>query len=167
MTSEDARERARLIEFAERIALRQLESRARSEHELRTVLARREVPADIMDVVIEKLKDYRYVDDEVFARSLVSSRVKHSARGRMRIRQELQGKGIERDAVDAALEELDPADEWDAARAFAHKKARSMSGLEHHVAMRRLTGALARRGFGMDMVLTVAREALGDAAEAD
>lgn len=163
MTSEplDGPSRDQQVEFAYRIALRLLEARGRSEHELRTAMRKKEVPGDIADEVMDRLKELRYVDDEAFAESLVGNRVRVSRRGRTRIRRELQDKGIDRVAVEEVLAGLDPEDEWEAARAFAEKKARSMGRLERHVATRRLRGALARRGFGMDIVAGVSAEILG------
>lgn len=163
MTSEpfDGPSRSQQVEFAYRIALRLLEFRARSEQELRTAMRKKEVPGDVADEVMERLKELRYVDDDAFAESLAGSRMRVSHRGRTRIRQELRAKGIDRDAVEEVLADLDPEDEWLAARTFAAKKMRSMARLEPHVAMRRLRGALARRGFGMDIVSRVSSEAVG------
>ena len=54
MTSErSAEERATQVEVARKIALDQLATRARSEQELRQVMKRRNVPADVTDEVIE------------------------------------------------------------------------------------------------------------------
>lgn len=158
--------RPQQVELGMNIAVRLLGARARSEHELRTALARKLVPADVVDEVMERLRELRYIDDDAFAQALATSRLEHSHRGRTRIRQELQDKGVARDSVDEVLGQLDPADEWAAARAFATKRARGMTSLEPHVARRRLSGALARRGFGMDIVTAVSREVL-DAADDD
>ena len=46
-------------------------------------------------------------------------------------------------------------------RAVAAKRARSLAGLEPHVARRRLAGVLARRGFPSDVVTRVLGEVLG------
>lgn len=163
MTSEshDKTSRDQQVEFAYRIALRLLEARARSEHELRTAMRKKEVPGDVADEVMARLKELRYVDDEAFAESLAGNRLRVSRRGRTRIRRELQDKGVDREAVEEVLAGLDPEQEWQAARAFAEKRARSMHGLEPHVAARRLRGALARRGFSMDIVARVSTETLG------
>lgn len=163
MTSDplEAPDRGQQVEFAYRIALRLLEVRARSEHELRTAMRKKDVPVDVADEVMDRLKELRYVDDEAFAESLAGNRLRVSQRGRTRIRRELQEKGIDRDAVDEVMAGLDPEDEWEAARAFAAKKMRSMLRLEPHVAIRRLRGALARRGFGMDIVAGVSTEVIG------
>lgn len=142
------------------IAVRLLAARARSEHELRTAMTKKLVPPDVADEVMARLRELRYVDDGAFAQSLVTSRLQHSQRGRTRIRQELRDKGVDREAADAVLAGIDPEDEWEAARAFGRKRMRSLASLERHVAQRRLMGALARRGFGGDIVTGVARELL-------
>ena len=55
---------------------------------------------------------------------------------------------------------VDRSDEREAAEALARKKVRTMARLEPHVRRRRLAGALARRGFGSDVVSDVLREVL-------
>ncbi len=145
-----------------RIALGLLEARARTEHELRGALAARQVPGEVADLVVARLIELRYLDDESYARALTSSRVRNSHRGQARIRRELQLRGVDAEVAAAALGEIDADDEWASARTFAAKKIRSMRGIERVAARRRLQGALARRGFNSDIVLTVTREALGE-----
>ena len=160
MTS-DRESSAEQAEFAMRIALGLLEARARTEHELRAALAARRVPGDVADEVVARLIELRYLDDESYARALTSSRVRNSHRGQARIRRELQQRGVEAEVAAAALAEIDVDDEWASARTFAAKKMRTMHGVERTAARRRLQGALARRGFSADIVLTVSTEALG------
>lgn len=161
MTSEpDAQERAAQLEVARKIALDQLATRARSEQELRQVMKRRNVPADVADEIIERFTEVGLIDDAAFAEALTASRSGFALRGRARIKQELQAKGIDREVAEEALAQLDPADELEAARTLAQRRARSMSRLEPHVARRRLAGVLARRGFSAGIVSTVLSEVL-------
>ena len=161
MTSDREPSAAEQVEFAMRIALGLLEARARTEHELRAALAARRVPGDVADEVVARLIELRYLDDESYARALTSSRVRNSHRGQARIRRELQQRGVDAEVAAVALGEIDVDDEWASARAFAAKKIRTMRGVEQATARRRLQGALARRGFSADIVLTVSTEALG------
>nr|WP_233557936.1 regulatory protein RecX [Tessaracoccus antarcticus] len=123
-------------------------------------MARKHVPEDIVEELLGRFESVGLVDDEAFATALVNTRTKVARRGSRRIRMELREKGVPEDVADGALAAMDPADEWAAATAFAAKKVRSMQGLEFAVAKRRLYGALARRGFGSDMVRDVTDEAL-------
>ena len=142
MTSEAPEPRERQLEVARTIALDLLTARQRSIKELRDAMAKRNVPADVADEVLERFGEVGLVDDSAFAASLVASRSRYSQRGRARIRQE-------------------PGDELESARAVAAKRARSLAGLEPQVARRRLAGVLARRGFPSDVVTRVLGEVLG------
>lgn len=153
--------RAAQRELARIVALNQLSARDRSAAELRRALARRGIADDIVTEVLERFGEVGLVDDAAFASGLASSRVAHSMRGRYRIKQELEERGISREEIDDTLARLDPDDELDAARRFAQKRIRSLSGLERRVASRRLGAALARRGFPSRIV----EQALGEVFE--
>ena len=92
MTSEAPEPRERQLEVARTIALDLLTARQRSIKELRDAMAKRNVPADVADEVLERFGEVGLVDDSAFAASLVASRSRYSQRGRARIRQELQAK---------------------------------------------------------------------------
>ena len=150
------------IEFARKIALDLLSIRPRSESELRTALAKRNVPDELIDELCGRFTEVGLLDDAQFASMLVASRSSFSHHGKRRIRQELRNKGVPDEHAQAALDEIDDDAELDAARAVAQRKMRSLSGLEPHVAKRRLAGALARRGFGPGAVMQVTNETLVD-----
>lgn len=151
--------------MARRIALKQLESRARTAEELRRALTKRNTPEDVIEEIVDRFRDVGLVDDAAFARALMNTRVEVQRRGGLRIRQELRQKGVPDDVVAEAMGELDRESELEAATAFAVKKARSLTGLDPMVAKRRLYGALARRGFTADVVRAAAEAATGEAVE--
>ncbi|MDO5676633.1 MAG: regulatory protein RecX [Propionibacteriaceae bacterium] len=162
MTSErSAEERAAQVEVARKIALDQLATRARSEQELRQVMQRRNVPADVADEIVERFTEVGLLNDAAFAQALTASRSEFSLRGRARIRQELQAKGIEREIANEVLADINPEVEREAALTLARRRMRSMAGLQRHVARRRMAGVLARRGFPSSVVSSVLEEVLG------
>lgn len=162
MTSErTAEERATQLEVARKIALDQLATRARSEQELRQVMQRRNVPPDVADEIVARFTEVGLLNDAAFAQALTTSRASFGLRGKARIRQELQAKGIDRDTANEALAELDPEDEREAALTLARRRVRSLTGLERHVARRRLAGVLARRGFSSGIVTSVLEVVMG------
>ena len=59
---------------------------------------------------------------------------------------ELRRKGIEDEVAREALDEIDPDDEVEAARALVRAKLRSVRNLDRDKAVRRLVGMLARKG---------------------
>ena len=145
---------------AHTIALRQLEVRPRTRHELAVVLTRRNIPDEATTVVLDRLEAVGLVDDAAFATAWVESR--HSGRrlGRRALAEELRRKGIPRDLIDAALCRVTRDDEAAAARELIRRRMKTMRGLDRSTATRRLASSLARRGIPGGIADDAIREAL-------
>lgn len=158
-----------LVHKATSTALNFLAYRPRSEGEIRRKLQQGHYPEATIEQVLAKLRDWHYVDDEDFARRWIENRSAHRPRGSRLLAQELKGKGIAQDVMTEALDEAD-LDEGADALALARQRARQLHDLEPAVRERRLTGFLARRGYGFDIirpVLETLREDTGDTAADD
>ncbi|MHA6511582.1 regulatory protein RecX [Tessaracoccus sp. Z1128] len=167
LTSDPSAERATQVEVARKIALDQLAVRQRSAHELRAAMAKRNVPEEVADEILERFSDVGLVDDAAFAAALTASRSGFGLRGRRRIQQELSSKGIDRETAEEALSGLSREDEREAALTLAKRRMRSLSGLDPVVGKRRLFGVLARRGFASGVVVSVVEEVFADHPEPD
>ena len=155
-------------EVARQVVLRQLSTQARTRHELAEILRRKGVPVEAATTVLDRMEEVGLVDDSQFAGAWVESRQQRRHLSRTALRQELQRKGVDRELVTAAVEEVSPDDEHAAALALAEKKLRSVRSLEPGVQRRRIAGALARRGFGPGISSQVLAEVLnGDPDEVD
>lgn len=78
---------------------------------------------------------------------------------------ELSRKGISAEDADAALGEVDEEAEQALARRVAERKAGSLTGVAPEVAMRRVAGQLARKGYGAGTSYGAASAAVLAAAE--
>lgn len=145
-------------EVARTIALRKLEQRARSRHELAEALRERGVPDDVAQAVLDRFTEVGLVDDRAFAEAWSESRQRSRHLSRRAIEAELYRKGVDRDTIGEVFAEHDSSIELANARAFAQSKSRSLERLDPDVARRRLAGALARRGFGSSIVWQVVGE---------
>ncbi|MFV0428547.1 MAG: regulatory protein RecX [Arachnia sp.] len=148
-------------EVARTIAVRLLDAKPRTVAELRTALAKRNVPTVAAEAVITRFIEVGLLNDGAYAEALTATRSRTQLRGRRRISQELRQRGVDDETIAAAIESLDPEAELAAARQAAERKARSLGGLDPMVAKRRLYGALERRGFSFDVVRQAADEVLG------
>ena len=150
---------------ARAIALRQLTAAPRSRAQLAEAMARRDVPEDVADRVLDRFTEVGLVDDAAYAEILVRSR--HAERGMSRraLAMELRRKGVDDEVAREALEQVDDVDEEHAARALARKKLRATRGLDREVRLRRAYGALGRRGYGGSLVSRVVREELAAESE--
>jgi regulatory protein len=148
-------------EIAERDLLRKLRSRSLSVVEARAVVAERALDSDAIEAVLDRFLRCGYLDDTAFAEQLVHIGVDRKGQGRQMVAQTLAKRGVPRDVADAVLATL-PDDDAERALEFARTKARTMRSLDRDTALRRLTGQLARRGYGSSVALAAARQALDE-----
>lgn len=155
---------------ARAIALRQLTAAPRSRAQLAEAMARRDVPEDVAERVLDRFTEVGLVDDAAYAEVLVRSRHAERKLSRRALAQELRRKGVDDEIAREALEQVDDEDEEQAARALARKKLAATRGLDRDVRLRRAYGALGRKGYGGSLVARVVREELaaeGAAEDAD
>lgn len=154
------------VAVAREIALRQLTVRQRTRAELKAALARKNVPAEAADEVIDRFTEVGLLDDAAFARDWVAAGARRQ-RGRRVLAQELAQKGVAPELIDEALAGQEPGDDLEVALALARRKARSLAGLDRQVRYRRLCGVLQRRGFSGGVISEVVRQVLGEQDVAD
>jgi regulatory protein len=127
-------------------ALHFLGSRPRSEREIRTRLTRAGIGTDLLDRVVERLRQHGLVDDAAFARYWIDNRERFSPRGARAIKAELRQKGL---ATELIAEEVD---EEAGARGVALKQAKRFATLGRQEFRQKLFAVLARRGFDFDAI---------------
>ena len=82
-------------------------AKQRSVAELRErLLAGRGATPQIVETVIERLREYGYLDDERFAQSYASLRVQQRPIGRLKLQRDLALKQIDKATAEAALNEI-------------------------------------------------------------
>lgn len=150
---------------ARTILLRQLSAAPRTRGQLARTLDGRGVPDEVADRVLDRFEEVGLIDDRAFARMWVESRQASRGLAPRALRRELTSKGVPDDIVAEALSTIGRESELGAARAVAARKARSVSGLPRPTQMRRLSSALARKGYGPGLVAQVVRETLDAMSE--
>ena len=144
--------------------LAMLASRARSARELRLGLLRKREPEPLVDAAVARLLVTGALNDELFARQFVRSRITRAGFSKRRLQAELARRGVERSAVDAAIAEVREEEQIDPAETLqrlAARKLRTMSKLDEATRRRRLYAFLARRGYDSHEI----RDALAKIAE--
>ncbi|MFF2482577.1 regulatory protein RecX [Paenibacillus sp. NPDC058071] len=137
------------------LAVAYLGMKARTRRQIEQYLQRKELEADSIQYVLERLETEHIVDDEEYAKQFAMQKIRYSQKGRLWIKQELQQRGVSKQAAAQAAESIDKESELDAALSAARKKWRTLKG-EDYDRKRKLTAFLLRRGFPG----SVAREAV-------
>jgi len=164
-------------------AARFLEVRPRSVHEVRHKLTTMGYRATIVDEVVVRLTDLRYLDDEAFTRAWVESRDRSRPRGEHALRRELRLKGVDRTLVDEVLDQrrnevranavsagdggLPSPDDAAAERLLRKKLPAILREPDPRRRRQRAYALLARSGFSPDVCASVSRSVLEDVAAAE
>lgn len=138
---------------AKKRALNLLESRDYTSGQLREKLRQGDYPQACIDEAIDYVKSYGYVDDLRYAKDFITYHLEHKSR--TRIGQDLMRKGIGRDIIEAAFEELEQSgtgqDEMAMIVKLLEKKkydVRTASKQDKQ----RMYGFLYRKGFHTDAI---------------
>ncbi|MEK6334266.1 MAG: regulatory protein RecX [Acidobacteriota bacterium] len=142
--------RKRALERAGRL----LAAKPRSVAELRErLLEGRGATATIVESVIERLREYGYLDDARFAHSYASLRVQQRPIGRQRLQRDLWLKKIDKQTAEAALDQVfaDTPETEMIDRAIA-KRVRLRGKPKDRAEAKKLFDHLLRQGFAFELV---------------
>lgn len=132
--------------------LRLLSYRPRSEAEVRKKLEQRGVAEAMILEVLERLRHSGLIDDDRFAREWADNRSEFRPRSRRALTIEMRQHGLDNQSISQAIADLD---DNSLAYQAALKHSRRLNGLEWQSFRQKLTGFLARRGFGYDVIAPV------------
>jgi regulatory protein len=137
---------------ASNVAIHQLARRGMSRWELAQVLHKRGVDETAARAELDRLESVGLLDDAALALSVVFTQHTRKGLGRAAIAHELRRRHIDQQLIDDALSELDDDDELERALELAMKRVGQLSAVDDETARRRLSGFLARKGYGSDVV---------------
>jgi len=140
-------------------ALHLLAGRELSVKQLRARLLERDHPADEIHRAVEHLLETGSLDDRRVAGAYVATAVKVKGRGRLRIQQELQEMGIDRDVAGEALAEaFGDLDERTLVQNALQKKLRGTTKIKTPADYARVYQFLMRQGFSPAVVNAALRQ---------
>ena len=143
-----------MADEAYELALRALSYKERTESELRGWLAEREVAEAEIEEVIVLLMEAGAIDDASFARRYAEDKRNLAGWGPDRIARALEGRGVAREHVEAALSGDDEVAQLD--RALALLGDRGLT-CESERERDRALGLLVRRGYPLELAYEAVR----------
>ena len=134
-------------------AMNLLQKKDYTEKQLRSKLAEGFYPADIVDTAISYVKSYKYLDDDRFARDYITYHMEN--RSRARITQDLVGKGISKELIAAAMDELyaddDGSAEIEQIQSLLAKKHYDPANSDYKE-KQKVMAFLMRKGYSMSLI---------------
>ncbi len=130
-----------------------LKFRQRSRKEIYERLKKKKFDEEIINETISFLKNKGFIDDQLFAKAWIESRIKKPL-GLRKIRQELNLKGIDKQIIDSQIGEIkEKYSEEEVVGEIAKKRLSRLKGIDPDNAKRRLYSYLLRRGFSSEIVI--------------
>jgi regulatory protein len=145
-----------------------LSYRPRSEKEVRDNLIKKKAPREIIDQIIEWLKEHRFVNDEEFVRWWVEQRTRFRPRGMRIIKLELKQKGIAQEIIEKIMangpdqigipngndhrDKYQIVNDLESAKKIVEKKITKYKGLKRYEIYRKLGAYLAGKGFDWETI---------------
>lgn len=129
-----------------------------SKGELFEKLLKKGYNKDVIFDAIQKLEDYHYVDDEMFAKQFVFENTKYSKKI---LSNKLKQKGIDGEIIDRLLAEKSPDDEEFLCEKYVQKYLKTKAVCDKS-SKQKLYASLARRGFDFDLIKKVCEKQLND-----
>lgn len=158
LLAEDARE------WAYQQAMLFLSYRARSEKEIRQNLIKHEMPEEVIEETIERLRKAGLANDNEFAQAWVENRSTFRPRSRRALSMELRQKGLDDETVHSAISGVD---ENALAYEAAQKRLGRLNGLECNEFRKKLSEFLARRGFPYSVIAPIVTQLWGETHAGD
>ena len=140
-------------------AMNHLSATLKTKKQMSDFLAGKGYTQAVIDYVIQKLEGYGYIDDYAYCRAYVGS---VSGKGKAALRAALIKRGAARDAIDAALDEVDEDEDEALAVARKYLRGKDITRETLNKALRHLIS----RGYGYDVAKS-AISRLGDGSEED
>lgn len=142
---------------ARNVLLYQLSRSAKSTHQLRLILEKREIDAEIAERVLERFTEVGLIDDQQYAETIVSSRRNFKGLAKTAIKRELAEKGVPQPLIEAVTEGITAQDDLESAKVLAVRRFGQMVNLEKVVRERRLAGYLQRKGYSSAVTFAAIR----------
>lgn len=135
-------------------ALGYLEKGMKSEKGIKDYLCGKGYPDECIARAVEKLIEYGYINDEVYAENFI--RTYSNSKGRKKIKYDLLAKGIGSEIIEEKLEEIfQPEDEVELCHRLAEKFLKNKE-LDQKT-KEKLYRHLASKGFSFDIISSVVR----------
>ncbi len=141
-------------------AVRLLTIKPHSVAELRAKLVEKDwTTPEIVEEILDKLKDYNYLNDEQFAANFASYNLRMKPIGKRKLQQKLALKKLDKETVESAIEKaFEEIPESDLLDLALEKRLRVRGVPKNREETKKLFDYLLRQGFSFDIVREKVRE---------
>ncbi|MCK4800239.1 regulatory protein RecX [Candidatus Parcubacteria bacterium] len=143
-----------------KFAMKLISLRKRSAFEIKERLRKKKFEEDVIEEVLQELKNYKYLNDEEFAEAYINDRINFNPRGRFLIKKELNKRGIAENIIERKMEELlSEEKEVESAKKMAEKKLRTINNKTDKIKVdQKIRSYLQSKGYSFDIINLVVKQ---------
>lgn len=128
----------------------------KTEKEIRDKMIKKGFNDDDINNTIDLLKDYKYVDDRIYAEYYIKDKLQINGYGKNKIKSDLFRKGVSSEIINECLDEfVDEDNQFELAIELGRKKVRTIKTDDFNILYRRVGSFLQGRGFSFDIIKKV------------
>lgn len=127
-------------------ALKIITTSSKSENKIKEKLTKEGYSEYAIEIALGFLRDYKFTNDEKLAKNLANQSIRKNS-SILQTKQNLRNKGIKKEDIEKALEEIDEDDEIENAINVANKKYNTIKNKEKDEILRKIAYTLNYRGF--------------------
>lgn len=146
------------------LALRYLSYRPRSEKEIIEYLLEKskrnsQLDSKMIDSIVQKLKEYKFIDDREFLKFWFDQRTKYKKKPIKVVKFELIQKGVSKNLIEDYISQIENNEfDLENAKSLAKKKMDFYRNLESNKRKEKVMNYLLRKGFSYDIVKKISVE---------
>lgn len=125
----------------------------RSQKEIEKYIEKYDLSKEEKDVIFDKLRSINLLNHELYAVSYVADKINLSKEGPLKIRKDLEEKGIEREYIDNALKKYDLIERLNKMVLLFQKKVNNNKKYSNNELKKRFISELDRLGYSRDFTL--------------
>ena len=134
-------------------ALKFLSYRPRSEKEIRGKLKRKKASEEIINKIIQRLKENNFINDEEFVKWWIEQRTTFKPRSLKLIKIELRQKGVDKELIEETIDRLSSTiDDLESAKKLIDKRLPRYKNLSGDKKFQKVARYLSSKGFSYDII---------------
>ncbi|CQR47215.1 Regulatory protein RecX [Paraliobacillus sp. PM-2] len=134
------------------LALQFLSYRMRSSKEMYDYLLKKELDEEQIQVILKRLKEEKWLDDQLFAEAFVRTKVQTTSKGPLLIKKELIEKGVPVQAAETGLMHYSFDQQVEKASKLITKKQSQSNKASFKQQLNKIKQSLLQKGFTQDVI---------------
>lgn len=136
-------------------SVKYIDRRLRSINELRDYLKNKEEDTIIIEEVIDKMIDYKYLDDDRFTKAFINDKINFTMMGDYKIRKELERYGVDNDIINNNIINIDRSVIIDRIKKIIDKDIRCNKKYSGIILKNKIFNHLITQGYSKEIVIGI------------